>query len=261
VEGNPVNFIDPYGYYLCKDSNCDFPIGGGSYSRFDKTLDYIYNEMIRNSRGDSADLMRAMLNNNDTCSNTMLFGYGSQAGDVGAFWTPYIIFMSKVGNNQEWDHKWQLRPLLNIQSGNKADEYYPIRGDEEFEYYYDIWSNIHYGYVGSSIGFDSKTLQDMANLAGSVPPILKGLIEKIFGQFDPGDVISVDIGLDLWATHQYTLSKQDIRKAILQKTQEFFRSQDTNGNGEIDNNEIDPSIGKLIPRGRKKLGELIGDWK
>jgi hypothetical protein len=50
-------------------------------------------------------------------------------------------------------------------------------------------------------------------------------------------------------------------KRFYKKTQEFFRSQDTNGNGEIDNNEIDPSIGKLIPRGRKKLGELIGDWK
>jgi hypothetical protein len=38
--------------------------------------------------------------------------------------------------------------------------------------------------------------------------------------------------------------------------------QDTNGNGIIDKQEeVDPNKGPLLPRGWKKFGEIVGDWK
>jgi len=52
---------------------------------------------------------------------------------------------------------------------------------------YDIWSNIHYGYVGTDVGFSSDILDkgaDLADLAGQ-------------DRTDPGDQIAVEIGIDL----------------------------------------------------------------
>ncbi len=48
------------------------------------------------------------------------------------------IWTKKVGQGQDWDHKPKLRKLFpGVQ--HKQGRY---------DYYYDIWSNIHYGYVG-----------------------------------------------------------------------------------------------------------------
>ncbi|WP_370865971.1 polymorphic toxin type 44 domain-containing protein [Chondromyces apiculatus] len=33
----------------------------------------------------------------------------------------------------------------------------------EWEYCFDVWSNIHYGYVGRAAGFDRQTLIDGSN--------------------------------------------------------------------------------------------------
>ena len=230
-----------------------------SYYRFDKTLQFIYQEMINNSRGHSADIMRDMLSAGNPCED--YFPPVSLPGLVGGYWGAYVLFMYKVMPDHEWDHKWQLRTLVDLRRGNWADEYYPVRGDDNYEYFYDIWSNIHYGYVGSSIGFDRTTLQYFANIAGYVPPKIKPIAERFFGEYDPGDVISVDIGVELWDKHQFTMSIQDFHNALLQKGKKYFNSQDINGNNTIDIAEIHPAIGKLLPRGQNMNGELIGDWK
>lgn len=73
-----------------------------------------------------------------------------------------------VRPNGVWDHKQYFQ-----QGGEKYDEFnstgvsaYPwhhkYRG---YEYYYDIWSNIHYGYVGRYVGFSEGALLDGAGLA------------------------------------------------------------------------------------------------
>lgn len=52
---------------------------------------------------------------------------------------------------------------------------------------YEIWSNIHYGYVGTEARFDSWDLRASANLA------------DLAGQFktDAGDDLAVRIGIEL----------------------------------------------------------------
>ena len=69
----------------------------------------------------------------------------------------------KVRTGGDWDHKPKLDYMLDLDGNswdkNDDDYFFPIRGDKKHEYYYDIWSNIHYGYVGSAIGFDCSTLK------------------------------------------------------------------------------------------------------
>lgn len=63
-----------------------------------------------------------------------------------------LIWTKKVGQDQEWDHKPKLRKLFPGVRHKQG----------QFEYFYDIWSNIHYGYVGIIGGLSESVLLDGA---------------------------------------------------------------------------------------------------
>ncbi len=63
------------------------------------------------------------------------------------------IWASKVGPRQEWDHK----PKILAQFPPKA-EYDGSHQYDDRLYFHDIWSNIHYGYVGRHAGFSESML-------------------------------------------------------------------------------------------------------
>jgi hypothetical protein len=73
-------------------------------------------------------------------------------GDVAASW---VIWASKVGPKMDWDHKPKLRKLF-VGVYHKQGNY---------DYFYDIWSNIHYGYVGIIGGLSESELLDGAGAA------------------------------------------------------------------------------------------------
>ena len=70
-------------------------------------------------------------------------------------------FFNKVRAGSDWDHKVSLQEKY----GTKEDAYIPFRGDLTHEYFHDIWSNVHYGYVGRAAG-----LQERLNAAGTALP-------------------------------------------------------------------------------------------
>ncbi|CAI8874124.1 polymorphic toxin type 44 domain-containing protein [Pseudomonas sp. IT-P176] len=65
----------------------------------------------------------------------------------------FVIWTKKVGQNQEWDHKPKLKKLFNGTIWYKQGKHM---------YFYDIWSNIHYGYVGVIGGLSESVLLDGA---------------------------------------------------------------------------------------------------
>jgi uncharacterized Zn-binding protein involved in type VI secretion len=65
------------------------------------------------------------------------------------------IWTKQVGQNMEWDHKPKLLTMYNGVVRHKQGKY---------EYYYDIWSNIHYGYVGIAGGLSESVLLDGAGV-------------------------------------------------------------------------------------------------
>jgi hypothetical protein len=208
----------------------------------------MYNEMINNYQGDAATLIKSMLENE--CFNYPL-PYNAQL-------SAYLNFFSLTRPHGEWDHKPKLKSMLNIGSF-WADPYFPIRGDDSYEYYYDIWSNIHFGFVGAAIGFPESALIDLPDL-GRRYPILKPML----GDNGPGDIISVQIGIDLWKIYNNRLTKEQLITAILNQTNKYLAIQDSlgNSNGVLDKQpEIDSNVGLLLPRGWERYGELAGDWK
>lgn len=82
----------------------------------------------------------------------------------------------KVGPKRDWDHKPKLYKDDRFNRNSGITVHRPPRPKEpetifkshyhkykNYDYYFDIWSNIHYGYVGLSAGFDERTLIDGSN--------------------------------------------------------------------------------------------------
>jgi len=64
----------------------------------------------------------------------------------------FVLWTERVGQNRPWDHKPKLE--------KKFGDYWHKQGN--YDYYYDIWSNIHYGYVGIIGGLSESILLDGA---------------------------------------------------------------------------------------------------
>ena len=107
----------------------------------------------------------------------------------------------------QWDHKKIIKKAFGDWSLDDA---------QKRLYFFDIWSNIHYGYVGVSCGFPEDDLLAGAGLAqwmaGTVPPgtgdrisdpSVSGIITALD---DPQDQGAIKVGLELWDTYkQYLL--------------------------------------------------------
>jgi hypothetical protein len=91
----------------------------------------------------------------------------------------------RVRPGGDWDHKPKLRDLFGMSLDREETLYMDVPSGES-EIFYDVWSNIHYGYVGTLAGFTRTELQEGAALSDGVA-----------GVNDPGDVLTIDIGIDL----------------------------------------------------------------
>jgi len=84
----------------------------------------------------------------------------------------YALWADIVGPGQPWDHKPVLQKMLKDvwNSGwHKSGAY---------EYFYDIWSNIHYGYVGVAVGFTPDELINGAGIAQALHDTLGALARR-----------------------------------------------------------------------------------
>ncbi|WP_410260671.1 polymorphic toxin type 44 domain-containing protein [Klebsiella pneumoniae] len=68
------------------------------------------------------------------------------------------IWYQTVKTGSIWDHKPKIRDFFircssttTSRKGKSSKSYY--HKFKQHDYFYDVWSNIHYGYVGRSVGF------------------------------------------------------------------------------------------------------------
>jgi RHS repeat-associated protein len=100
-----------------------------------------------------------------------------------------------------WDHKPPLRAIAG--TGSRGF-YVPIRGDPVPEIVkYDIWSNIHFGYVGSAHNIPKDLILHACTLAGGV---------------SFSDILSCKIGMNLFSKHKdhsWQITKSELQAAVL----------------------------------------------
>ncbi len=156
-------------------------------ARYNATVAYMHEEMTNNAQGVVVQEIQQMEGN-------------LKKGVWGIMVAPHSF----------WDHKPKLESMLGLNQ-EVQDYYFPLEGDQDYEYYYDIWSNIHYGYVGTAAGFDAETLQ-----SGAAVPWFAGTN-------DAYDELSIQIGIELWNRYGLDLTEEQLRDAILAHRDEYIR--------------------------------------
>jgi len=215
--------------------------GGGdgqlNYWRFDKALQYMYEEMKRNVASSIASSIRSSLwqyrfvfNAYLQASNPILKNLFLTAA-ITYYASALKAWATTVRAGADWDHKPKLADMLGLKGTNGVEDkfqwwyslfpswrdddfYFPIRGDSEHEYFYDFWSNIHYGYLGTAIGFSRNVLQYGASVGDAV----------LAGVNDQSDMVTVDIGIDLWNKYGTALTVNQLQEAILSKREQLNRT-------------------------------------
>lgn len=81
-----------------------------------------------------------------------------------------LIWTERVAQNHPWDHKPKIAQQFPTQ-GHSTRYHHKYK---RFEYYYDIWSNIHYGYMGAYCQFSESVLLDGAGLEQIGTDVFRG---------------------------------------------------------------------------------------
>ena len=202
---NPVAFYEN-GYEPCPDpKRCNYYYSGSKeqqqgrnwnrLERYRTASRFIYNKMRKNAGRD----------------------WVTQPGVAGT-----LRFAEMVRANGPWDYKRPnaLPAMLGLTPG---DYHFPVPGlGSPNELYYDVWSNIHYGYVGRARGFSRDVLQGIPNIA-----------ERSTGVNDPPDRISIDLGMNLWDSYGSGLTQSQFRSEFRSTVYGWFLSWQEDHNLEI----------------------------
>ena len=181
---------DPIPPVAASSKPCNHP------DRMEELASYIADEMNRNINHPSVLEMKE-LNSYDPVAETreyMALPFYKRLGRQPDFHSfalakqarAFALWTERVGQNRPWDHK----PKIESRFG----DYWHKQGN--YEYYYDIWSNIHYGYIGIAAGFSEAVLSDGAG----AEQIVSDTVRKISDwENKPGPHRSADIaGLRAW---------------------------------------------------------------
>lgn len=115
------------------------------------------------------------------------------------------IWTERVGQNRPWDHK----PIIHAKFGGYRHK------QGKYDYFYDIWSNIHYGYVGRAGGLSESVLADGAGVEQYASDAIRKVfdwenrrgphategVEGAKAYDDAPDRISISIGIELFTEH------------------------------------------------------------
>ena len=82
-----------------------------------------------------------------------------------------LAWTLKVRQNAEWDHKPKIARMFNPRNPGGLQHWH-LYGCTL--YFYDVWSNLHYGYVGRAAGFSEAVLLDGAGLEQIGSDVLRG---------------------------------------------------------------------------------------
>lgn len=122
-----------------------------------------------------------------------------------------------VRQDGPWDHKPIIRRTFHPRG--PGEQTWHRLGN--WEYFYDIWSNIHYGYLGIACGFSASTLLNGAGLEQIGSDIWRHRLPQrrpgvagLAGFDDPSDQTAIQIGISLFGSGQNRVTVPQVRDAV-----------------------------------------------
>ena len=220
VTSNPVNLVDPSGLV---------PQDGPGWAD-PPVATWIRGEMVRNAQSPITAWLA-------TLNESVIWGWGSPHQRVDAKIEAYLAFGWMVRPGGPWDPKAEI--------GKQFGKWHWV-GD--YLYYYDIWGNVMFGYLGRAAGFTSPELLNAAGLVqiGSDVSYAVQYLDPcrlprprpwryvVFlpatWEFDhPEDRVGARIGMRLWSAHALNVQVSHIVNAVLEAGDrgEISRTRDT----------------------------------
>ena len=165
--------------------------------RFSAAERYIFNEIATNRESEFVKDLQSHLN--------PLGIVISPEGIIPNTGAAMYKWYNKVKTGSDWDHKGKIERLFGIVSDNKldADHYFQQPGTNR-AVLYDIYSNIHYGYIGRVAGIDTETLI-LGATAGT----------DSTGQNDYGDLITMRGGAALYEKYGSTMTAEQFHTGLV----------------------------------------------
>ena len=226
VRNSPVNYTDPTGNLECIDTDCEASWNhAGSHAimrgRVPVAIRYMHREMTKNASGPIAGVIR----------DANLLSHFTPAGKPVAYavWTSQVMDASikdYLGPLAPYFANWDHKPILNGKYGPPpVPEIVETRGwatVADKQYRSDIWSNIHYGYVGASAGFPSSEMIDGAgveqvgtNIWNDDTPVRSPDAPSWLSSWDqPSDTASIQLGASLWYRYGLSVTPGDLYVAV-----------------------------------------------
>ncbi|MFB6836242.1 ricin-type beta-trefoil lectin domain protein [Streptomyces sp. NPDC056361] len=150
---------------------------------------YMYAEITRNLQSDAVGNMR----------------------DLNTSWMPMSMGMATiewiglVRAGAEWDHKPKIEKMMHLRTN--PDYYFIVPGTGE-EAFYDVWSNVHYGFVGMAAGFGEGDLEGGASSAFPGASFFNG-------GTDAGDIVSVRQGIEMFKKYGTGMTQEQFHQGML----------------------------------------------
>ena len=130
--------------------------------------------------------------------------------------TALVSWKDLVNNGAQWDHKSEIIEKFGKWSHDPTTNTF---------YFFDIWSNIHYGFIGAAAGFSEWMLLAGAGYAqvnaGTSPPGYWSRRFETLGDADflaafddPLDQVAIKIGVNLYETRGGALTVDDLIKQV-----------------------------------------------
>ena len=112
-----------------------------------------------------------------------------------------------VNTGKPWDHKPKIASLFKYcavkrytQKGNLSESHF--HKYKYYDYFYDVWSNIHYGFLGRFCGFS----EDFLHFGSGVQQFASNLLNFKFSADDIADKITMQLGMNLYAEFKNNIS-------------------------------------------------------
>ncbi|MET9675854.1 ricin-type beta-trefoil lectin domain protein [Streptomyces sp. NPDC006482] len=150
---------------------------------------YMYAEIVRNLKSGP---VQSMNNLNDSYLPMALSAATLQ-------------WVGLVRSGAVWDHKGPLKEMMHLRTS--PDFYFKVPGTNE-EAYYDVWSNVHYGFVGMAAGFKESELEGGAT--SSFPGV-----SLFVGGTDDGDRVSVRQGIEMFKKYGTGMTQEQFHQGML----------------------------------------------
>lgn len=191
---------------------------------------YMAQEMNTNANGEDARRMREMNSySSQACIVEyqklplwrQLFGLGMSPQqcvemEMNSRTAALMSWGLKVRQNGDWDHKPIIAQRFHPAVPNGQQHWHLYAGTL---YYYEVWSNIHYGYVGKAAGFSDSVLLDGAGLEQIGSSLLRfsrpqrdATVSGLRAWDDPHDRAAIQIGIGLYPR---TMTTQILLNAVI----------------------------------------------